>query len=222
MSFEEYAEESIVEYARFHGLSKDPPRGPLPLSHIESLMHTFEKTALDDSHLKQIKYQPIPQLGERLTIDKGAEILLAGASGVLLDQSTIEKITAAASIRPRRQNLKLEIPLLKTDPDADLRAFKKRQNASLKDEKFIYEPLDIENDEGLQWPSRFANLPEETMKACSMEKITVTRDTMVYLQAALKDSWSRDDTNELLWSQSSYKRVRCNLRSMSNYHLCCS
>lgn len=219
MSFEEYGEESVVEYARFHGLSKDPLRGPLPLSHIESLMHTFQKAALDDSHLEQIKYEPIPQLDERLTIDKEAEILLAGASGVFLDQSTIDKITAAASIRPRRQNLKLEIPLLKTDPDADLRAFKKRQNPNLSDENFIYEPLDIEKDEGLQWPSRFANLPEETMKSCSMEKITVTRDTMAYLQAALKDNWSRDDTNDLLWSQSSYKRVRCNLCSISNFHL---
>ncbi|KFY48799.1 hypothetical protein V495_01003 [Pseudogymnoascus sp. VKM F-4514 (FW-929)] len=206
MSFDEYVEESIVEYARFHGLSKDPLRGPLPLSYIESLMHTFEKAALDDSHPEQIKYEPIPQLNERLTIDKEAEILLADARGILLDQSTIDKITAAASIRPRRQNLKLEIPLLKTDPDADLRDFKKRRNPNLSDENFIYEPLDIEKDEGLQWPSRFANLPEEIMKACSMEKITVTRDTMVYLQAALKDNRSRDDTNDLLWSQSSDKR----------------
>ncbi|OBT68543.1 hypothetical protein VE03_01695 [Pseudogymnoascus sp. 23342-1-I1] len=206
MSSQDDEEESIVEYARFHGLSVDPLRDPLPLSHIESLLHTFEKAASDDSHLPQIKYRPIPQTDECLTVDKGAEILLAGASGVFLDQSTIDKITAAASTVLRRPKLKLELPLLRSDPDADLEAFRQRQNPCIGDGNFIYEPLDNEKDEGLQWPSRFANLPKAIVKDCSTEKITVTRDTMVYLQAALKDNWSRENANDLLQNLSSYKR----------------
>ncbi|KFZ09911.1 hypothetical protein V502_08411 [Pseudogymnoascus sp. VKM F-4520 (FW-2644)] len=203
---QEDEEESIVEYARFHGLSVDPLRDPFPLSHIESLMHTFEKAVLDDSHLEQIKYRPIPQTDEGLTVDKDAAILLAGANGVFLDQSTIDKITAAASTILRRQKLKLELPLLRTDPDADLEAFKQRQNPCISNENFIYEPLDNEKDEGLQWPSRFANLPNAMLKECNMEKLTVTRDTMVHLHAASKDNWSRENANDLLRNLSSYKR----------------
>ncbi|OBT43546.1 hypothetical protein VE00_06798 [Pseudogymnoascus sp. WSF 3629] len=206
MSSQEDEEEPIVEYARFHGLSIDPLRDPPPLSHIERPLHTYEKDISDDSHLPQINYQLILPTDERLTIDKGAEKLLAGANGVFLDQGTIDKITAAASVRPRRQKLKLELPLLRSDPDADLATFKQRQNPCISDESFIYEPLDIEKDEGIQWPSRFANLPNSLTKDCSMEKITVTRDTMVYLQAVLKDNWSKEDTKDFLASQPSYKR----------------
>ncbi|KFY07586.1 hypothetical protein V492_07001 [Pseudogymnoascus sp. VKM F-4246] len=205
MSSQEDQEELIVEYARFHGLSINPLRDPLPLSHIESLFHTYEKN-ISDSHLKQIEYRPIPEADEHLTIDKGAEILLAGASGVFLDQNTIDKITKAASTVLKRRKLKLELPLLKTDPDTDIRAFKQQQNPCISDANFIYEPLDNEKDEGLQWSSRFVNLPKAVLKECSTERITVTRETMVYLQDGLKDSWSREDTNELLRSQSSYKR----------------
>jgi hypothetical protein len=213
MSSQEDEEEPIVEYARFHGLSIDPLRDPSALSHIESLLHTYENDVPKDSHLPQINYQPTLPTDERLTIDKGAEKLLAGANGVFLDQDTINKITAAASVRPRRQKLKLELPLLRTDPDADLAAFRQRQDPCISDENFIYEPLDIEKDEGIQWPSRFANLPNSLTKDCSVEKITVTRDTMIYLQAVLKDNWSKEDTKDFLASQSSYKRVCFNLAS---------
>lgn len=211
MSSQEDEEESIVEYARFHGLSVDPLQDPFPLSHSESIIHTFEKAVLDDSHLEQIEYRPIPQTDEGLTVDKDAAILLAGANGVFLDQSTIDKITAAASTILRRQKLKLELPLLRTDPDADLGAFKQRQNPCICDGNFIYEPLDNEKDEGVQWPSRLANLPNAMLKECTMEKLTVTRDTMVHLQAASKDNWSRENTNYLLRNLLSYKRVCCNL-----------
>ncbi|ELR09828.1 hypothetical protein VC83_06835 [Pseudogymnoascus destructans] len=206
MSSQEDEEEPIVEYARFYGLSIDPLRDPSPLSLIESLFYIYEKDVSEDSHLPQINYQPILPSDEPLTIDKGAEILLAGANGVFLDQGTIDKITTAASVRPRRQKPKLELPLLRTDPDADLEDFRQRQNPCISDESFIYEPHDIEKDEGIQWPSRFADLPNSLTKDCSMEKITVTRDTMVYLQAALKDNWSKEDTKDFLASQPYYKR----------------
>ena len=211
MGSQEDEEEPIVEYARLHGLSVDPLRDPLPLCHTESLLYTYEKAASEDYHLEQITYRPIPQTDKGLNVDKDAEILLTGANGVFLDQNTIGKITAAASVRPRRQRLKLEIPLLRTDPDADLEVFRQRQNPCINDENFIYEPLDNEKDEGLQWPSGFANLPNAMLKECSMEKISVTRDTMVQIQAALKDNWSRENTNDLLRSQSSYKRVSWNI-----------
>lgn len=219
MSSQEDEEEPIVEYARFHGLSIDPLRDPSPLSYIESFLHTIEKDVLDNFHLPQINYQPILPIDERLTIDKGAEKLLAGANGVFLDQGTIDKITAAASVRPRRQKLKLELPLLRSDPDEDLAAFRQRQDPCISDESFIYEPLDIEKDEGIQWPSRFANLPNSLTEDCRMDKITVTRDTMVYLQAVLKDNWSKEDTKDLLASKSSYKRVCFNTCSALTFHL---
>ncbi|OBT88292.1 hypothetical protein VE02_03427 [Pseudogymnoascus sp. 03VT05] len=206
MSSQEDEEDPIVEYARFHGLSIDPLQDPSPLSHIESLLHTYKNGVLDDSHLSQINYQPILPTDERLTIGKGAKILLAGANGVFLDQNIIDKITAAASVRPRRQKLKLELPLLKTDPDVDIEAFRQRQDPCISGENFIYEPLDIEKDEGLQWPSRFANLPNSLTKDCSVEKITVTRDTMVYLQSVLKENWSKEDAKYLLASQYPYRR----------------
>lgn len=207
MSSQEDEEEPIVEYARCHGLSIDPLQDPPPLSHIKSLLYTYKKDASDDSHLPQIKYQPIPQIEESLEIYKDAELFLAGARGLFLDKSTIDKITTEASTVLRRQKLKLELPLLKTDPDADLRAFKKRQIPCISGENLIYEPLDIEKDEGLQWPSRFLDLPNAILKECSREKITMTRDTMVYLQKALKDDWSTEDNENLIRSLSMYKRV---------------
>lgn len=99
---------------------------------------------------------------------------------------------------------------LRSDPDVDFEAFKQRRNASVHDENFIYEPLDNERDEGLQWPSRFAALPKAIVKDCTVERICVMRDTMVYMQAALKDNWTNEDKNSLLHCQSSYKPVCCN------------
>lgn len=208
MSSEEDVEETIIEYARFHGLASDCLTEPLPQSHIEKLHQNSGDTLTDDSDLKQVEYRPIPKLEERLTVDKGAALLIAGASGGFLDQKAIEKTIRDVSGAPKLRRLKIELPLLKTDPDVDFAAFRQQNLAPIEDGKLIYEPIDDEKDEGLQWPSDLTSFPGNILKDCSSERFEVLKETLVYMQITLKDNWSNQDRNELLSTQSSHKRVR--------------
>jgi hypothetical protein len=125
MSSEADAEETIIEYARFHGLTSDYLAEPLPFSDIEALRELGENRPSDDTGLTQIQYRPPSITDERLTVDKGAARLLAGANdGFLNPKALNDTITGLLDCR-RPRKLELELPVLRTEPDFDFAAFKR-------------------------------------------------------------------------------------------------
>lgn len=207
MSAEEEQEETIIEYARFHGLTSDYVAEPTPLSDIAALRELCEDSLSDDTGLTQIHCQPPLVADERITVDKDTARLLAGANtGFLNSKALGDTITALSDIR-RRQKLKLELPILRTEPDADFASFKVHRLEGLDHASVPSEPLDDERDEGVQWPSTLTTLPGHILKECKSEKIQVHKGTLLYIQAALNNDWMEEDQQAMLYSQTMYKRV---------------
>ncbi|KAE9371387.1 hypothetical protein N431DRAFT_410045 [Stipitochalara longipes BDJ] len=104
---------------------------------------------------------------------------------------------------------KLELPLLKTDHEADYKNFAKRDDFEIKlcDIKLPLETVIEENNEGLVWPSRFSCMGAEVLEKLKQEKISVSRDDMTCLQNALKHGWTEEDDRNLWKSEQRYKRA---------------
>lgn len=195
-------EETIIEYARFHGLASE---GLDPLSSsLAALRDSCESPLSDDAGLAQIHFQPPSITDERLTVDKDAARLLAGANTSLLDSK--DTIPAALSDN-RRKKSKLELPLLRSDPDSDFASFKAQTFEEAKDAYLPFEPIDEENDGGVLWPSRLTNLPSDLITKCTSEKIKVLKETLLYMQTALTNNWTEEDQKASICNELSYNKV---------------
>lgn len=80
--------------------------------------------------------------------------------------------------------------------------------------------VDIEKNEGVGFPSAYWQLGDGIMEDLKKEKLEVTRDTMVYLQTALKNTWSRQDNEELWQAEMKYKRASTFVRVPMNSRDC--
>ncbi len=207
MSTEENLELTAAEYARLHGLSADHLAEPLPMSHIEALRMNVPQTLTDDTGLPCIEFPLYVDTNEHLTVDKGAAELLQAANNGLTTSKEVETIAFSMLDGRLTRKLRVETPLLKTDHMSDFKDFAKWEQSHRRDGSLPMEPLDEEMDVGLEWPQRLLTMPGELMKEVEGGKIEILKETLVYLQAAIKDNWTEGDEREVWEGASSYIRV---------------
>jgi hypothetical protein len=201
---------STLDYARLHGIATDHIKESLPLSHIQTLQSLNTISLADDSNLFSIEHQKVPNLEERLFLDKDAAIFIARARQGLANSETIDAdIVRLCDVRKTRK-LKMEPPLLRTDPDCDFRAFAQFEQLDIRDGygRLPAEPVDDERDDSLAWPSYLLNLRKKLWDECEKEKISLVKEDLLYLQHTLKDHWTTQDNEELIAKESAYIRVR--------------
>lgn len=174
-------EPSILEYARFWGLttnyhSIDPLRLIAELPELSQA----QENETDDHASPQSSFR----ISERFTINKTAlcllsDILSLGAKTDELDASLLPNLHAV-------RDWKLELPLLRTNHEDDMRQFRIRLHPDLSNEHLPLEKTDTENDEGLSWAATDEDLPSMMTRRLEAEKPVFTRDTLLYLQENLK------------------------------------
>ncbi|OAL03897.1 hypothetical protein IQ06DRAFT_244147 [Phaeosphaeriaceae sp. SRC1lsM3a] len=142
---------------------------------------------------------------ERLSVSKDAAMLLRSMHDLQKAPSCAE--TTVDKYQWMR-SLKQELPLLKTDIELDLASFGKSALPALKDLKIPSEFLDEENDEGLDWPSKYQAYPGQCAKQVKAEKLAVSRDVLLYLQDALTDHFSAKDSQKLVEQSLQRKTVK--------------
>ena len=199
----DYEEPSILEYARFHGLARDHRKDPS----LQELADAAPTPQLRDyPGLFCIEDIHISPRTERLSISNGAAVLLSSIRGAEYD-----KIISDENMLPnlhRVRNMKMELPLLRTDHELDLQEFGRPVEPDLATEHLPFENVNQEQGEGLEWPSSYNNLPlQATMKSTS-EKLTVSRDTMLYLQSILKFDEKVDKYQDIEQGMKRSRRVR--------------
>ncbi|KAI9745743.1 MAG: hypothetical protein M1818_001279 [Claussenomyces sp. TS43310] len=208
MDEEDVAELSPLEYARKHGLAIDHLAESLPWDHIHALQESSSEILPTDSHLPQIKAAPSFYTAERLTVDKGAAKLLTDANRII---STAEEnssfITPLLDVRKIR-DLRVEVPLLRSDHEADCRAFAKRQDTK-SDLNLPVDTLDDERDEGLGWPAAIKALPGQVIEEMKTAKLEVARKSLIYLQDLLKNSWTVEDEEKVWESEAKRDQKTC-------------
>ncbi|KAL9595722.1 MAG: hypothetical protein Q9219_006260 [cf. Caloplaca sp. 3 TL-2023] len=178
----EAEEPTLVEYARYYGLSTNhleiDPLGVLPPPDESSPID------LDDESIwKQIRDMAASPQPERLTAVKEASALLAVTNAKLYENCEFEFQDLPQ--RHRIRDLKHELPLLRTDHEMDMLEFPRRIEPNLEDEFFPVEMVDDEQDEGFGWPSWCHQLPETFFKKVENEKLEIGKDVFAYMKEIL-------------------------------------
>ena len=198
---EESQEPSILEYARFYGLVRD---------HL--MVHPLQSSCLLDSSVDPSAALKDPEgpvhlaalppyiVHEKLSASKDAAVFLS-----YIRQSSLEEEgeKAAPLDYNRVKNMKMELPVLRTDNELDIREFAPRAIPHLARLNIPLEKVDVEKDEGLAWPSSVYSLPEEFNSMSIKEKLDAPKDALVYLQAVLRTLPKEDDellATETYWA----------------------
>jgi len=204
---EEYDDDddiSALEYARRHHLVYDYLKFPV-LSRLEVLSHHSGLTR--DSHLHQfVLTANIKE--ERVKLEQAGAKLLAWASTgdkSELVESMLLPMLGSVYVK----NMRLELPLLKSDHQMDCSRFACRKDfeTKLKDVKLPLEVVDDEKNEGLAFPSHLYIKGDEIMKALKKERLAVSKETILVLTEAIKMDWTEADEEDLWKGFHIYKKV---------------
>ena len=126
-------DQSVIEYARSHGIVIDHTTID-PLQDLDAL----QISSANDSHLPQLALSEFRPKPERLRVTKDAAKFLSQAC-TPPERSGPEAFLTA---RERVKELKLELPLLRTDHEADMRNY--RQAVRNNPEEYFPSPQDAE------------------------------------------------------------------------------
>ena len=194
----------LSEYARFYGLTADHLKGN-PLAALAISDNLFVGSE-DDHDLFSIGENLPVDLDEKLVTGKHEALLLNSIREPLEDTLVFDEEPQLNTHRFGK--IKVELPLLKTDHESDMRIFQEPVVPELANEHLPLEILDEEADEGLMWPTVYQELPEQFMLEAKKEQLDMTLDVMEYLQASL----AKNSVLDTQWSSEgeslNYDRVR--------------
>ena len=178
---QQHLEPSVLDYARFYGLTYDhrqlspPLQGLTPPENWESLLD-------DPPELFHIRLTDFKVPKERLTLDKGAAALLSSITESAKRPPTPSDEDLGFDRQGVGRRLKQELPLLRSDHEIDVLRFKSPIVPDVGNEFLPFETIDSEEDEGLEWPSTFRALPDKFFDEVKSEKIGASKDDFLYLQ----------------------------------------
>ena len=197
-------EPSIIEYARFYGLTYDHLQDS-PLQGL-SLPENSASLLDDPPELVHIELTDVKVAEERLTLDAGAASFLSFITESINRPPTPSDEDLGIH-RHRIRRMKLELPLLRTDHEIDVIRFASPIVPDLENEFLPTETVDTEEDEGLEWPSSFRALPDKFSNILKSEKIGASKDDFLYLQKTVSCHLEGVDNIGFEMADLSYKKV---------------
>ncbi|TEY80906.1 hypothetical protein BOTCAL_0036g00340 [Botryotinia calthae] len=202
-SLEEGEEEEIlvVEFARSIGVSRDHQLDDTSVDILLVMQKDVDHSIFSDLNDDHLSLLTTPEINpnERLSVSIGAARLLTSIAQNE-GQESIDTLKHPL-LEPRDvRNLRVEFPLLRSDHCFDVRGFARRDGFEVRpqDIKLPLELLSIENNEGLGFPLDFYKFEIEAFETIANEKIEVTRNSMVYLQTALKTTLTIEN-KQVIW-----------------------
>ena len=197
-------EPTIIEYARFHGLVRDHRESP-PLERLD-LSEDLGSSLEDPPELFHIDLAKVQLPQERWAVDAGAASLLSSIVESAQDPPPYSDEELGID-RHRVRRMKQELPLLRSDHELDILRFRAPIVPDLENEFLPLETVDVEEDEGVEWPSSYYALPDEFTKKARSEKIEVSQDGFLYLQQTLKYDFEGLEHGTFEYDDSPYKKV---------------
>ncbi|KAL7629130.1 hypothetical protein AAE478_000649 [Parahypoxylon ruwenzoriense] len=203
-------------YARANGLSVDSQVDiSLLLSDFREQSTLLESSTEfyevdDDLSLPQLQIAYLLPRTEQLSISRESLELLRDVA--LLGNKDIQEPRLATSKLRDLAKLKLEPPLLRSDPEHDCRELARsvheRRRPDIDLSNVPSEPLNTSPDEGLDFPETAFKYRQSMVTAIQDEKIDVSKEILHYLSCTLRDTWTEDKQRELLEEVSYKKTVR--------------
>ncbi|KAI9723955.1 MAG: hypothetical protein M1812_000673 [Candelaria pacifica] len=183
-------EPSILEYARFHRLARDH-RALHPLS--SSGMPTSSQNLMidlgDPDDAPDVFLNPTSFENERLSFGKDEAMFLRS---LMAEPDKPALFESSPLDHKRYQRRKLELPILKTDHELDVRNFGRRITPDFGSLNLPFEKVVEENDEGLTWPKSTYRLPKELLSNEEKGKLQYSRDAFLCLSMIIKDARTQD------------------------------
>lgn len=110
-------------------------------------------------------------------------------------------------------DLRLEPPLLTTgDHEVDVLHFGHRPSPDFAKMNLPMEHTERERDEGMEWPTRYLDLPQRVERKYGAEKLEFPREGVEFLMGVMRDEWSPADMEEVYTSEMTYTKVRVAVR----------
>lgn len=107
-------------------------------------------------------------------------------AGLLASVMSFVKVDSSApwdyGIRTETKDLKLEEPVLLTDPDADMRVVYERHEVHVSSKNIEPFRLDIDKDESVVWSANARAAPSTVGKQIAAEKLQIKKDSMDYMR----------------------------------------
>ncbi|KAK2746993.1 hypothetical protein FQN57_002565 [Myotisia sp. PD_48] len=179
-------EPSLLEYARFHGVAQDhlaPDLRELISSLVEEPCDE-----LDEDIFQEAKSGALNVLKEIQT----EKLSISKASAAFLSSITNPRFAVRDSLdtkyTPKRQQkpqLKLDLPLLRSDNELDLISWRNQASLDKLELDLPLEVVDEENDEGIGFPTYFADLATDIKSQVAQEKLSCSPSTLRYLQGIM-------------------------------------
>lgn len=203
-----YAEEPLrvpdeaLQYAYENDLIRDHTLESFSITHLLSrlvqstLPSITEDGFTDCSHLPDLEL-PVPQLrSEVLTIAHSALKLIYDVRRELTDDE-VKRLTHDVIDSGNLKNLRIELPILRTDNWRDMREFRKqmesRRDVRIEDHQLPLDPVTVEDGEGMELSGSARLDAEKMLKKLEGEKLGVTRSSLQLLADAVKDVYTEED-----------------------------
>ncbi|KAF1993700.1 hypothetical protein P154DRAFT_449475 [Amniculicola lignicola CBS 123094] len=188
-------EPTVLQYTRFHGLTVDYHQEQPRFSDANAPSMEALETDLRDEALDSPANRAHELTKERLAIDKEAAVLLKSVFDVSRGREKLQLDTG--DLRERMSHLRLEIPILRTDPELDDLDFGNVDVPSFKDVRIPSEPVDVEKDEGFEWAAKYHAYPKKCLDQARAEKLNVSKDDLLFLSGALRDTYTAADSDRI-------------------------
>lgn len=197
-------EPSIVDYARFYGLACDH-RQLCPLQGL-TLLEDLGSFLDDPPELVHINLSDGKVPDERLTVDAGVASLLSSITESAKHLPSLSDQDLGID-RHRVRRLKHELPLLRSDHALDVLRFATPIVPDLENKVLPSETVDVEEDEGFEWPSIYHGLPDELAEKSRSEKLEASKDDFLVLQHTMKLQFERVEHRAFEVDDLHYKKV---------------
>jgi len=209
---EEQEDPTVLEYARFHGLCTDylleqPCIDDIPIPSSDC----FEADLRDPVDFSVTNDVASDLTKERLTVNKEVALLLRAIQPLEMpDGNTLQPSDGWR----RAKRLKVEVPVLRSDEELDLLNFGCTDIPSFSKIRIPYELVDVEKDEGVEWPKKYYDYPAQCDKKARVEKLAISRDDLVFLGDMVKDHWTPDVSEHIKEESLEYMRVCVSMAEM--------
>lgn len=205
-----YAPNEALQYAYEHDLTRDYTLNSFSIAHLLSkpvqstLPSITEDGFTDCSHLPDLEL-PVPQLrSEVLTISRSALKVIHEVRRELTDDE-VKSLTQDVVDSGNTKKWKLELPILRTNNERDMREFRKgmssRRDVHIGEHRLPLDPVTVEDGEGMQLPASARSEANKLLRKLDGEKLGVTRSSLQFLANVVKDEYSEEEQWRFLMEQ---------------------
>lgn len=211
--------DQAIQYAHENNLTADYTLGSFSISHIfkqpilSTMPPTIDDDLTEDSHLTELELPVVSPYDKTLKVTSTAMMLIKEARRILHDDEA-QQLTKQVCDATITRNLEIELPILRTDNEWDMRQYHKENLArhpalidSITNHTLPLDTPDVAKGESMELSAEVWMAYEAKIKKFEEEKIGVIRESLQYLAGMMRDEYTREDQLTFLIEVIKYEKV---------------